>query len=139
MCINRNTGEGDVKNDTVHGFLTCCYDDWIKETPLSRNLGFWQLSHSWRLVCLQIKLSSDVGEDSTKMTGQISMNYSTNRLHSFYIQDLQVSTIILKLNLLHPKSICQFSALSAVHFVVKSNPISVLFFFSHHLSTYSTM
>ena len=19
--------EGDVKNDTVHGFLTCCYDD----------------------------------------------------------------------------------------------------------------
>lgn len=30
-------------------------------------------------------------------------------------------------------------SLSAVHFVVKSNPISVLFFFSHHLSAYSTM
>ena len=29
-------------------------------------------------------------------------------------------------------------SLSAVHFVVKSNPISVLFFFSHHLSAYST-
>lgn len=131
MFFNRITGEGDVKNDTPHlnVFWTCCFDHWMKDIPFfSRNLGFWQLSPSWRPVYLQIKSSSDEGEDSTSMTGQIFMKYSTSQLRCFYIQDLQVGRILF---------INPFAPSLTSRGQIKPYPCIDVSFSSHYLSTWS--
>ena len=73
-----------------HGSEKNCSLMLITHSFFLRNLGFWQLFHYWRSVCLQKNLSFDVEEGFMKTTGLIFTNCLTSLQLFFYILDQQV-------------------------------------------------